>query len=444
MVPCLTSQTKNYLSPSFQHILSDRMVFYSAKRMLLSTCLVSLAMIASLSNSKAQVAGCTDPLANNYQPGATVNNGSCTYSPLTYRPVVKVNPMDDVLAETSALEMAGNFLWTLNDGGGAAAIYRIDTVTSAVLQTVYLAGTTNKDWEAMAFDGTSFYIGDIGNNVNGARTDLVIYKFPFSAIPNYITNPAATIPANLIEHIRYVYAEQPQPPIPINANSTRFDCEAILVANEKIHLFSKNWIDNNTTHYIINGNTAGNYQALPLETLSNNFMVTGAAKAPGQQMVALLGYSNTFPFNHSLQLLSDFKGDFYFNGNKRQLALSNILDIGQAEGLCFSSTNAGYLSNEKVDALSINQRLHAFDISNLISAATTLFIFEGNGNWDEAANWKNSRIPAANLQVGSEIIINPLAGGQCTLNLPYIITQGVQLKVNDGKQFIIKGNLTLQ
>ncbi len=102
----------------------------------------------------SQTAGCTDPLANNYQPAAIINNGSCTYNKTFYNPPIKVDPINRILIESSGLQMAGNFLWSFNDGGGAAAIYRIDTLTNALLQTVYLKGAKNVDWEEIGFVGT--------------------------------------------------------------------------------------------------------------------------------------------------------------------------------------------------------------------------------------------------------------------------------------------------
>ncbi|MBB1285849.1 hypothetical protein HRH25_15805 [Flavisolibacter sp. BT320] len=67
------------------------------------------------------------PAANNHNAGATVNNRSCEYNPTYYTPEIKLNPLCSTLNETSALQMPGGSLWTLNDGCGAAAIYRIDT-----------------------------------------------------------------------------------------------------------------------------------------------------------------------------------------------------------------------------------------------------------------------------------------------------------------------------
>ena len=160
------------------------------------TCFCLLFLIAPFALS-AQVSGCKDPAATNYNPAATVNDGTCTYSAASYTPPVKVNPLSSSLAETSGLQWAGNYLWTLNDGGSPAAIYRIDTTSNAILQTVNLGGTTNVDWEDMSFDGTHFYIGDFGNN-SGGRRDLKIYKFPISAIPTHVGNPEVTVPSSQI------------------------------------------------------------------------------------------------------------------------------------------------------------------------------------------------------------------------------------------------------
>src|SRR5438067_2416812 len=48
----------------------------------------------------SQVAGCKDPTANNYNPAATTNDGSCTYNALSYTPPVKVNPINAILNES--------------------------------------------------------------------------------------------------------------------------------------------------------------------------------------------------------------------------------------------------------------------------------------------------------------------------------------------------------
>lgn len=312
-----------------------------------------------------QVYGCTDPDAVNYNSSATVNDGSCTYNNTSYTPPVRVDPISDTLTESSGLQWAGNSLWSFNDGGGTPDLYRIDTASKAILQIVRLAGAENIDWEELTFDGTYFYVGDFGNNLNGARTDLKIYKFPFSAIPDYPTNREATISAEQIEVINFTYSDQPQPPDTVGLNTTKFDCEAMIVEKGKIHLFSKNWVDLTSTHYVINSTVAGNYVATPLDTLQTGYLVTAATKAQGQEITVLLGYDNSLFKNHFLHILSGYSDGKYFNGNKRKINLPNATYMGQAEGITFRNDSYGYLSNEKVSPFT-DQKLFSFDISNFV------------------------------------------------------------------------------
>ena len=341
----------------------------TSRQIFLAKIIFILFAFANTASLFGQVYGCKDPLANNYDPSATINDGTCTYNTTTYTPPVLVDPMNATLMETSGLQMAGNSLWTFNDGGGAAAIYRIDTLSNSIFQTVNLSGATNVDWEDIAFDGTSFYVGDFGNNSNGARTDLKIYKFPFNVIPiDYVSNPTVNITAAQIEVINFSYSDQPLPITPTTPNNTKFDCEAMIIDGGQIHLFTKNWIDINTTHYVINSTTAGTYAATPLETLATGYLVTGADKPAGQNIVALLGYQASGTANHFMHLLSDYTGGNYFNGNKRRIDLPNATIMGQAEGIAFRDATYGYISNEKftVGPLTVNQRLRSFDVTGFI------------------------------------------------------------------------------
>src|SRR5687768_16443553 len=107
--------------------------------------IVLLAALFFTDECVAQVSGCTDPLSNNYNPAATINDASCTYNITAYTPPVKVDPLSDLLYESSGLQVMGNHLWSFNDSRGGATFYRIDTVTKTVLQTVSLAGAQNID-----------------------------------------------------------------------------------------------------------------------------------------------------------------------------------------------------------------------------------------------------------------------------------------------------------
>lgn len=311
-------------------------------------------------NANGQVVGCKDPAAINFNSSATITDSSCLYSTTFYTPPVKVNGIDNTLLENSGLQWAGNALWSFNDGNGAAAIYRIDTTTGSILQTVYLQGATNIDWEDIAFDGTHLYIGDFGNNFGG-RTDLKIYKFPLSAIPAVAGNITVTIQSSEIDVIYFTYSDQ-VPVIPeAEENKTKFDCEAMIVDGGKIHLFTKNWIQTNTTHYVIASAQPGTYAASPVETLNTAYLVTGADIIPGAKTAVLLGYQNGGVFNHYMHVLTDFTDGLFFTGNRRKINLPSVFSMGQAEGITFVNNTFGFIGNEAVSALNIPPKLFSFN-----------------------------------------------------------------------------------
>lgn len=319
----------------------------------------------------SQVLGCRDPMAKNYNVAATVNDGSCQYDTASYTPPVKVDPISNALTESSGLQWAGNSLWSFNDSGNDPVLFRMDTASSAILQTVTLGGATNVDWEDIAFDGTYIYIGDFGNNSTGDRTDLKIYKLKLSDIPGYASNPAVTIPPEKINVIRFSYADQ-KPVVATGANNTAFDCEAMLVDDGKIHLFTKNWVDQLTAHYVISSTMPGDYVAAKLETLNTNFLVTAADKAPGTNAVVLFGYQNLGLADHYMYLLSDYNGGLYFNGNKRVIKLPNATIMGQGEGITFYNSRYGFLSNEFFQrssgpfTITVNQKLRTFSLDSFL------------------------------------------------------------------------------
>ena len=72
------------------------------------------------------------------------------------------------------------------------------------------------------------------------------------------------------------------------------------------------------------------------------------------------------------------------------------------------------------------------------------YTFTGNGNWNDAANWSNNTIPTSPLPAGAEIIIDPVANGECVLNVTQVISAGAKFNVKTNKSFRDPGNLILQ
>ena len=277
-----------------------------------------LCVTASYSLRAQDVPGCMDPQANNYMPSATVNNGSCTYN-ATNGSLTKKADLPATLTEISGMIHINGKLYALNDGGNAHAIYVIDSTSGAIDQTITLENTTNIDWEDLTTDGTYIYIGDFGNNANGARTDLKFYRVPIQSLTN-ITGATGTVSAADIETINFRYEDQPVPPIAADPNETLYDCEAVIYHNGKLHLFTKNWSGTSiTSHYVIPA-TPGTYVATNIESFNTGgVLITSATKA-NDNIVILLGYG-------VIWMISGFTDmdALFTTGNKRRIELGTGL-----------------------------------------------------------------------------------------------------------------------
>ncbi len=104
---------------------------------------------------------------------------------------------------------------------------------------------------------------------------------------------------------------------------------------------------------------------------------------------------------------------------------SDLIDGGQDVGLTFSGSAPD---------------LGAFET---MPAASAIYIFNGSGNWDDAANWLNNAMPPATLSPGNQIVIDHVDGGACILNITYSLSSGASLTVKTGKQLSLPGNLNI-
>jgi len=72
------------------------------------------------------------------------------------------------------------------------------------------------------------------------------------------------------------------------------------------------------------------------------------------------------------------------------------------------------------------------------------YFFKGNGNWSDQANWNAATVPPVILPAAAEIIISPVAGGECLLDMLQTIPPGTRLTVAKGRRLRIPGVLILQ
>lgn len=303
--------------------------------------------------TSAQIPGCTDPLASNYNVNATANDGSCVYGSASITPIASFN-LGTNFIETSGLINWNEKLWTHNDNSDTN-IYSLDTLNGNLLQAYPLSNVVNIDWEEISQDSNFVYIGDFGNNVNGNRTDLKILRIAKNSI-------LANSP--IIDTISFSYSDQVDFS-PTGSNNTDFDCEAFIVSNDSIYLFTKQWVSKKTTLYSL-PKTPGNYSANWRATLDIQGLITGATYLESKRLISLCGYSIYLqPF---IYLLYDFENFNYFIGNKRKLNLS--LGFHQVEGICTTDGLKYYISNESfIQPPIINnpQKLHILDLSSFLS-----------------------------------------------------------------------------
>ncbi len=109
------------------------------------------------------------------------------------------------------------------------------------------------------------------------------------------------------------------------------------------------------------------------------------------------------------------------------------------------------LPNQIAEAWYLNNRfgITSYDLKTnkdyvICVSSGASYIFNGNGNWDIASNWLNNKIPPTILPAGYSIVIDPITGGQCVLNITQHISRGAGISVNPGKNMLIQGYLIQQ
>jgi hypothetical protein len=261
-------------------------------------------------------------------------------NPYNYDPLL-ITELPSQVKETSGLVFFDDMLWTINDGGNPAELYQLDPVSGKVLRSVVVINTTNIDWESMTQDSLNIYIGDFGNN-SGTRNDLRILKIKKS----YLKDPASNAVKASIVYFQYPDQKEFKPA----SNNTNFDCEAFFCYNDSLHLFSKNWTDQQTKHYIIPAK-AGNYQARLAEVFIADGLITDAS-INKQGNIVLLGYRNTGGkfWECFLWVISGYTNSNFFGGNKKRIELGSALQVGQSEGIILNDDNTAWLSSESIQA----------------------------------------------------------------------------------------------
>lgn len=285
---------------------------------------------------QAQVCGCTDSLAVNYNPNATINDGGCVYA-TTIITADGVGLLDSLMQGSSSLLYWDNGYWTFNDHNDSC-LYHIDSTSAYLMETFCINGLRNDDVEEISQDSLYLYFGDVGNN-SGNRQDLQILRISKVSILHQMV---------VIDTIRFSYEDQTD--FTPNPQATDFDCEAFIVTDDSIYIFTKEWVSTQTTIYSI-PKTPGTHIARRHESYNVGGLVTGAAYMPEYRLVVLCGYdydpvnllSSLHPF---MILLYDFQGNRFFSGNKRRLDF-DFSTRAQIEAIATHNALDYYITNEQ-------------------------------------------------------------------------------------------------
>lgn len=262
--------------------------------------------------------------------------------------------LPEILRESSGAIFYNGKLITHNDSGGQNALFELDTISGEVTRTITIDNATNKDWEDIAQDDTSIYIGDIGNN-DGNRTDLKIYKINKN---DYMNSDNVTA-----EIINFNYSDQID--FTSNPNDTEWDSEALIALDTSLFLLTKNWVNGITKAYSIPKNS-GTHTVNPLSTtLDSDGMITGSTYNQLTEKIYSVGYNSLLqPF---ICISEDFTGNDIFSGTNTRIQLSS-LGFEQTEAITHISDNRYFITSEsfKISIVSDDAKLIAFSTNDTV------------------------------------------------------------------------------
>lgn len=194
------------------------------------------------------------------------------------------------LTESSGLAAATRSpgLWfTLNDSGGAAALYAFDE--GGVMRGIStVTGATNTDWEDLAAGpcptggGPCLFIADIGDNLE-RRPSVTVYAVP-EPLPGQSTAPVATWT------LRY-------------PDGAGHDAEALLVHGDERLIVTKRRDGRSTVYRLPAAAGPGTLETVGEVDLSGREgwqrRITGGAFSPDGQSVALRSYGPIYVFENA-------------------------------------------------------------------------------------------------------------------------------------------------
>lgn len=245
--------------------------------------------------------------------------------------------IDSKISEGSGLTAWNGKLWTHNDSDDSR-IFALDTVDGKVIDA-FMVPAKNKDWEEISHDNDYFYLGDFGNNA-GKRDTVRIYRIKKTDI----SSKSITLST-----ISFAWPNRINP-----------DCEAMVVLNDSIYLFTKEWKTERQTRVFSLPKQPGKYEAKYKSTLKTRVLITGASFHEDKKRLVLCGYNLVLrPF---LLVFENISGTDFFSGKSRRIKIKKR--FRQVEGIATFDGNRYHLISEDFHSALINtkRKLMSVDI----------------------------------------------------------------------------------
>ncbi|MFW6224733.1 MAG: hypothetical protein ACOC4B_00525 [Bacteroidota bacterium] len=185
-----------------------------------------------------------------------------------------------IIDESSGIVHVGSSYYTINDSGGEPVLYKLDSQFK-LIDSIYINGFKNIDWEDLAFHDDYIYIGDFGNNAN-QRKNLRMIKY------HLLTGTKETIMFN--------YPDQSDFP-PGKKEYKNFDCEAMIWHDSSLILFTKSKKNNVPVNMYRIPDQSGQHVAEKIMQIPLKGKVTAASFDAQKNLLYLLTYGKIMVYN---------------------------------------------------------------------------------------------------------------------------------------------------
>jgi len=265
-------------------------------------------------------------------------------------------PMNEI-SGIARTQLPGIF-WAHNDSGDSARLFAFgldgEVVIPDYLKRRYSDGSwpglrlhaaANVDWEDMAAAGDMLYLADMGNNGN-ARRDLGVYYLPEP-------NPEAVEEARVLGFWPVRYPDQDAYP----AKQWHFDCEAVFVADGKLHFLTKHrrpfeqmgW-EPGTNLYRLDTEHTDRVNVLTWVAKRDDVtLATAAEMSPDGDRLAVLTYLGVWVFERPADGVDWLAGESVFYPIARGIAKIN-------EAIAWQDATHLLIANEQRDLMRLEIR----------------------------------------------------------------------------------------